>query len=247
MMSSDGLKPTKPTGSKVTPNPKGKPPSPSKWILSNDPTGNPDFFHAHKVFVPYCSSDEFAGTQTTASAETFGYYFGGKLSLQHIFGALKKEHPTALGSASRVLLAGSSAGGIGVFHNIDWVRDFFPSSTVVKAAPLGGWFVPGFTADQPEPFYPPSLWPQWEIGQVTDWSALNGTYDVWRPYVNPACAKSFGPNRSSNCISATVVYPFIQVPMFIMENNYDTNQLQAGLGFPNPAPTCVICVSSGMY
>ena len=46
----------------------------------------------------------------------------GHLNFVNIFGQLKKQHPTAFGAASRVLLAGSSAGGIGVIHNIDWVR-----------------------------------------------------------------------------------------------------------------------------
>jgi len=229
--SSDGLLPTFATGSKAKIKPHGKPSSPSKWILSDDPQGNPDFFHAHHVYVHYCSSDEFAGTRTTASAETFGLYFSGHLHLVNIFGELKKEYPTVFGSASRVLFAGSSAGGIGTIHNIDWVRDFFPSSTVVKGAPLGGWFVPGDAPDQPNAAFPPSQWPDWSMGKVTPWGVAGGEYDVWSPYHNPGCAQAFPPNGSS-CISASAAYQYIKTPMYIMENNYDANQL-ASFGFPS--------------
>ena len=58
----------------------------STWILSDDAQVNPDFYHVHKVYVNYCSSDEFSGTQTEASAETFGFYFSGHLNLVNIFG-----------------------------------------------------------------------------------------------------------------------------------------------------------------
>ena len=163
IMGSGSLTPMKATGSKDL----SKRATPSKYILSDDPALNPDFFHAHKVYIHYCSSDEFAGTRTEASAETFGFYFSGHLHLVNIFGELKKEHPKAFGSASRVLFAGSSAGGLGTFFNIDWARDQFPSSTVVKGAPLGGWFVPGDFPDQPHSYNPPSRWPEWASGQVT--------------------------------------------------------------------------------
>ena len=46
----------------------------SQWIMSDDPQRCPDFFRAHKVYLHYCSSDEIAGTRTTASAENFGWY-----------------------------------------------------------------------------------------------------------------------------------------------------------------------------
>ena len=162
IMGSGTLRPTHATGNKDH----GKRPIPSKWILSDDAQGNPDFFHAHHVYIPYCSSDEFSGTSPTASAKTFGFYFSGHLNLVNIFGQLKKRHPK-FGSASRVLFAGSSAGGIGVIHNIDWVRTFFPPATVVKGAPLGGWFYPGDAPDQPNKRDPPSMWPDWSAGRVT--------------------------------------------------------------------------------
>jgi hypothetical protein len=228
-MTSDGLKPTFLTGSKDVPK-SGKAKQASRWILSDDSQGNPDFFHAHHVYLHYCSSDEFAGTQTTASEKTFGYYFSGHLNLVNIFGELKKEYPKAFGSASRVLFGGSSAGGIGVIHNIDWVRDQFPSQTVVKGAPLGGWFVPGDAPDQPNTCYPPSNWPDWSTGQVTPWG--EGFSDPWNTYLNPACVKAQPCGNASNCLSAHVVYPFIKTPMYITENNYDTNQLESGNAFP---------------
>lgn len=105
-----------------------------------------------QVFVYYCSSDIHSGQQTEASPETFNLYFNGHLNLVHIFDALKTTHPDAFGNAARVLFAGSSAGGDGTFRNIDWARDYFPSNTVVRGAPVGGWFVPGDAHDQPNTY-----------------------------------------------------------------------------------------------
>ena len=79
---------------------------------------------------------------------------------------LKKQHPATFGSAAHVLLTGGSAGGIGTLLNIDWARDQFPSSTVVKGAPMGGWFVPGDAPDQAHTWNPPSKWPDWSKGKV---------------------------------------------------------------------------------
>ena len=45
--------------------------------MSDDPLENPDFAHAHRVFVPYCSSDVHSGQRTATSNDTFGYYFSG--------------------------------------------------------------------------------------------------------------------------------------------------------------------------
>ena len=58
-----------------------------------------------------------------------------------------------------------------MIHNIDWARTFFPPETVVKGAPLGGWFYPGDAPDQPNKWDPPSMWPDWSVGRVTPWDA----------------------------------------------------------------------------
>lgn len=50
-----------------------------------------------------------------------------------------------LGDATHVMLTGSSAGGLGTFHNVDLLAERLPNA-VVKGAPVAGWFFPQVSA-----------------------------------------------------------------------------------------------------
>ena len=109
-------------------------------FLEPSEANNPDFYNANRLYVGYCSGDAYIGTQTTATASTFGLYFSGAANLQAIIAHLKSTHNMA--AATHILLHGHSAGGIGTFHNTDAIAAAFGSDVVVKGAPMGGWFVP---------------------------------------------------------------------------------------------------------
>jgi len=89
-----------------------------------------------------CSGDVYVGMET--KADPLGLQFSGHLTVHGVIADLQSKF--GLGSKSngtqqRLLLAGSSAGGIGTFVNADYVASMLPSVNV-RANPQGGFFFP---------------------------------------------------------------------------------------------------------
>jgi hypothetical protein len=110
-------------------------------VLSADAAVNP-FYNFTRVFVPYCSGDVHAGTRTAVAGADFPFFFAGHLIVAAVVADLAASAAVALGDARAVLLAGSSAGGIGTVINADFVAAQLPRVADFRAAPQGGWFFP---------------------------------------------------------------------------------------------------------
>ena len=80
-------------------------------------SANP-FASWNAIYVPYCSQDLHSGTVTSPSASTFGFYFSGHLVLRAVLDAV--DAVGGLTGATDIILMGDSAGGIGVWLNVDW-------------------------------------------------------------------------------------------------------------------------------
>lgn len=91
-------------------------------ILSPDAHENPYWYNANHVFVPYCSSDSWSGTRVKPENRD-GLRFMGSLIVRQVIDDLI---PLGLGHSqgADLLMAGSSAGGLGVMLNLDKTRDF---------------------------------------------------------------------------------------------------------------------------
>lgn len=91
-------------------------------ILSPDSNENPYWYNANHVFVPYCSSDSWSGTRVKPESRD-GLRFMGSLIVRQVIDDLI---PLGLGhqQGADLLMAGSSAGGLGVMLNLDMVKDF---------------------------------------------------------------------------------------------------------------------------
>lgn len=91
-------------------------------ILSPNPYENPYWHNANHVFVPYCSSDSWSGTRVKPETRD-GLRFMGSLIVRQVIADLI---PLGLGHSqgADLLMAGSSAGGLGVMLNLDKVREF---------------------------------------------------------------------------------------------------------------------------
>lgn len=91
-------------------------------ILSPSPTENPYWFNANHVFVPYCSSDSWSGRRSKPESRD-SFRFMGSLIVRQVIADLI---PLGLGNpqGTDLLMAGSSAGGLGVMLNLDKVRAF---------------------------------------------------------------------------------------------------------------------------
>ncbi|MCS6800092.1 MAG: pectin acetylesterase-family hydrolase [Myxococcota bacterium] len=87
---------------------------------SDDPARNP-FVDATRVYVHYCSSDLWSGDRA-ASEATGWFHFRGHRILAALFEDLHRRH--GLAGATRIVLAGTSAGAHGVLTNADFIGDW---------------------------------------------------------------------------------------------------------------------------
>jgi len=204
-----------------------------KGIIANDPGTNPDFYGAHKVHIPYCTQDTYAGTVVNPTDDQWGLYFSGHLNFEFIVEHII-SNISAARQAKRILLTGGSAGGAGTITNCDFLQDKVTSlglSAQVSCAPVGGWFFPGFTEDQEDTELTPSTWENWSVG-VSGGLVAPDSPNPHLTYLHPDCAKAHGKVDAWKCASVSVQYPYTKVSMYIVENQYDTNQISAQLGLP---------------
>lgn len=107
-------------------------------LLSPDYTDNPLFHNFTRVLVPYCSQDAFLADRNNSVREARpgfkvtmdnfdnetdadNFIYKGKVIFQSVFEELVQRY--RLADASKVVLAGVSAGGIGVLNHLDWVEE----------------------------------------------------------------------------------------------------------------------------
>ena len=96
----------------------------SDGILSRDESHNPDFNDWSHVFLPYCSSDTWAGDTTHQIASDTWYFYG-----HHIVTAVVDELLNGVGDMPKLsdstdlMVVGSSAGGGGVQLNLDRISE----------------------------------------------------------------------------------------------------------------------------
>ncbi|MEQ1505751.1 MAG: pectin acetylesterase-family hydrolase [Myxococcota bacterium] len=185
-------------------------------VLSPDPTVNPTFATASHVDAHYCSSDLWLGDRTDRrpnTADPVGWYFSGRENVRVLFEALRDlDGLREADPATRILVMGSSAGGIGLVGNLDAVVAALPhavSDGRVKVLIDGGWVpdVPPFVA-----------------GALPD-------VDRWGP-VLPACdrdlrAADVDPAR---CVEGSRWWPYaarLGIPVLVQISGLDTSQTPA--------------------
>ena len=123
-----------------------------KDLLSPLERENPMFHSYTHVLVPYCSSDLWLGSRSGPDRKPFyflddpsvdNFSFRGDTIFQSVFSELRKEFN--LSDAEEIILAGSSAGAIGVLHHAMWVLDNVILSHGLNAKLLSildsSWFI----------------------------------------------------------------------------------------------------------
>jgi hypothetical protein len=126
-------------------------------LLDSDITANPTFYDYNHVNVPYCSSDLWLGNDSRAfdfvasdvedlQAEFLTYWYRPESdNLQFtfrglvIFRSIIAELASELNNASEIILAGSSAGGIGVVNHAKWIYDQFNAN--ISIITDSSWFI----------------------------------------------------------------------------------------------------------
>jgi hypothetical protein len=197
----------------------------------DDESMAPAFIEGHHVYIKYCTGDTYRGTRTEVSAATWGLHFDGHLNFARIVDELVANYSLRDSSRSRILLWGGSAGGIGTFVNADYLSSRFPQS-LVKAAPDAGFFFPSDPLSVPHGCGMPLYYPDWAAGPSSgDDPYDNSVAVLWQSYKHKSCVDSYsqklGQNSTWFCESISNLYPYIQTPLLVLENMYDTNQIFA--------------------
>ena len=181
-------------------------------ILSGSAAENPDFYNANHVVVSYCSSDLWSGNRKK-SQQTGGHEFRGFKIVRAVINDLLKKPGRNLSSANRVLLSGTSAGGVGVMVHLDWLSRKLPSADV-RGINDGGW-TPDLTS------LPSSYNPR--RGK----KALR----LWNGKVDRSCATA-NEDFEYDCYTSAV-YPHLSIPLFVQMSQYDKVYLSS-MGVEQP-------------
>ena len=117
-------------------------------ILSTRCKINPDFCSHNHILVPYCSSDLWLGNDTRFGSKSLNhtfefnpeatdlqFIFRGFVIFQSVFKEIFNQNFTG-----NVLLAGSSAGGVGVINHVKWLKQYLPHASV-RVFIESSWFV----------------------------------------------------------------------------------------------------------
>ena len=189
-------------------------------VCTSDCAANPYFCNATAAVVPYCTGDEHAGNNTAASAATWGFIFDGHANFVAVVEELIAHR--GLGDAKRVLLSGDSAGGIGLFRNINWLAARLGPDVDLKGAPIAGWFFPAALPGDLRPVYPPSDYPHFAAGtHGNEMTAIPGGPGAYldlidgRGLLDAACVAAQKPGEEWACGSAHTLYPFIKPPLYV--------------------------------
>ena len=122
-------------------------------ILSPDPSESP-FAGFNRVLIPYCSGDLFLGRSVPESGTKFNasdtstYAFTGRFiatGIMQELGGLTNSSLSLLGlaHATEVVIAGSSAGGIGALNIVRYIRSshIVPADAMLSALIDSSWFI----------------------------------------------------------------------------------------------------------
>ncbi|EAT48847.1 AAEL000104-PA, partial [Aedes aegypti] len=182
-------------------------------LLSPLPSENPYWYNANHVFVPYCSSDSWSGTKVKPDTRD-GLRFMGSLIVRQVMADLI---PLGLGHSqgADLLMAGSSAGGLGVMLNLDKVRSFLQNEKGLKVAVRGvsdsGWFL------DREPYTP---------GAVAASEAVRQGWRMWDGALPQACVAEH-PKEPWRCYFGHRLYNTLKSPLFVFQWLFDEAQMRA--------------------
>jgi len=172
---------------------------------SPNPDLNPAFHDYFKVFVHYCSSDIWNGNK--AKSDTTGdLYFMGAEILEAVKDSLTKKFNML--KAKSVVLSGYSAGGIGVWRNCNRFFSGFNSFADVRCLVDSGAFVPwrSFPDDCLTKF-------NYFVQQLTEFQGHR---------LDENCLNKDQKYKYIECSSLSTAYTFIDRPLFIAGNQFDT-------------------------
>ncbi|KAI4498772.1 hypothetical protein M0802_006239 [Mischocyttarus mexicanus] len=179
-------------------------------LLSGSPEENPFWWNANHVFIPYCTSDSWSGTRSSPN-DMFSF-MGAEIVSQVVRDLL----PLGLENASSLLLAGSSAGGIGVMLNLDHVQNLVHEELGLKNVAIRGVSDSGWFLDR-APYSPNGLSPV---------DAVHKGMELWKARIPHNCVVKH-PDEPWRCYFGYRLYPTLTAPLFVFQWIFDEAQMSA--------------------
>jgi hypothetical protein len=179
-------------------------------VLSSDPQVNPDFHTWNAIHFNYCDGGSYAG-----NADEPVVYNGAKLwfrGRRNLDAYIDSLNDLGLSQATHVLVAGCSAGGLATYLHADYVASRMPTSAVVKAMPISGFFLDYESVVNGTSVYGTQL------RNVFSFMNCSGS-------VNQGCIAANAGNED-RCMFAQWTWPHVQTPIMPMNSLYDSWSLQ---------------------
>jgi len=198
----------------------------SSWYLASDYCPyNPTLCTWNHVMDPYCSQDLHSGQRTEATDDTFGLYFSGHHVLVATLDELDKLYN--LQDATDIVVSGVSAGGIGVWMNLDYIAQRYPSARVTGVSIAGMYFYATYYAGENHT----------DPGGMADFreAAWPNTYKLYEAFVDADCAKAQEATGQSpgNCMILNASYPYLQSDSFVVQAQTDAVVLTGHDNWPS--------------
>jgi hypothetical protein len=151
-------------------------------------------------------------------------YFAGHLIFSSILDELDKAHH--LSEAKEIIISGVSAGGIGVWMNVDYLAKRYPHARVTAATIAGFYF--------DATFYEGTNHTENGCADFrTDAWPIN--YDLYNAYVDQSCKEAFVSQglHPGACMLSNNSFPYIESPSFAIQAQTDQTVLTCHDQFPD--------------
>nr|CAH7747488.1 unnamed protein product [Callosobruchus chinensis] len=180
-------------------------------MLSPLASENPFWYNANHVFVAYCTSDSWSGSRPPTAGQPFG--FMGSLVVGQV---IRDLLPLGLENGTEVLLAGSSAGGVGVMLNLDFVKELLHDELQLRYITVRGITDSGWFLDRTP--YAPTNKPTVD--------AIKKGMEMWRGKVPRRCREEY-LQEPWRCYFGYRIYPTLKSDLFVFQWLFDEAQISA--------------------
>lgn len=181
-------------------------------ILSVDQTENSEFYQANHVYIPYCSSDFWVGNTIADGIDGTKLAFHGSRIISDVVVDLLGK---GLKDATRLIMSGSSAGGIGVLQNIDRISKFLSRNANTKIDIRGlvdsAWVLDVATDEDCDECNPDLIFKK--------------AVKYWGASLHSKCSSTFKKMYKHKCLFASNTIKFLKRPIFVFQWLLDTVQI----------------------
>lgn len=177
-------------------------------FMSTDTTVNPKFGKWGVIYIEYCDGSSYlSDVEEPVKVLSDVIYFRGQRILQAVFTDLE-EKVGLLSQSKRVILSGTSAGGLATYLHCSAVHKMFNSECNFRCLPDAGLFLDHVTFDGQ---------PKYRDNVIAGLQLWNGTYAL-----DETCKKAFSfVNQTWKCAFAQYIVSFIPTKIFVLNSMYD--------------------------